>query len=551
MKKITVLLWIIFILDSLVAQQATCFRIALTDKNQNAFSIDRPYEFLSERAVQKRLRLGIPVTEQDLPITTAYKQQILNVNSSIRILTESKWQNTIVVYCPDTNLLNDIMDLPFTVSIVPVANYDLSSRQGGYEEVDMQFVSGSVAVDETNLPYDYGNSFSQVSLFNGHLMHQEGFRGDSMLIVVLDAGWAGMNVHPAFSQLFDNGQIIGTRDLSPFSNNVFTRHSHGTKVTALMACSVEMQLIGTAPHANYYLIRTEEPDSEQPIELDFWAQGAEIADSLGADVLTSSLGYSRFDDFPQGNLTYGQCDGVSNVASLNASIASHKGIVTCVSAGNDGSTDWHYLSVPSDAVDALCVGAVDIDTLVAPFSSRGPSADNRVKPDVVAVGWGTYTVDDNGGFAYGNGTSFSCPLLAGMAACLWQSLPQTSALDIIRIIRKSGHQYSGPDDEMGYGVPDFYQAYLNNKDVENIKINGKSFSLSLFPNPCSDYVYISNENSDIQHIKMYDLSGKCLYDSAVSNASLLMIPTSHLSSGLYIVEAQGEKNISYAKISVR
>lgn len=401
--------------------------------------------------------------------------------------------------------------------------------------------------------YNYGPSFGQIALHNGHLMHQLGFKGDSMLVAVLDGGWEGFDTISYFRDLYNNGQIWGTIDLVPQgdsllprNNNVYIGSGHGTGVVSTMASVINGQLIGTAPHANYFFIRTENPYSEELIEEDFWARGAEIADSLGADVLSSSLGYSLFPDFPESNNTYTKCDGVTSIASRNATLACHKGAVVCVSAGNEGQKPWHYITAPADAFDIITVGAANADSVIAPFSSFGPTYDGRVKPDAVAVGWQSYVVGSNGTVRQGNGTSYACPILAGMVTCLRQSLPQMGALDIVKIVRQAGHQYNNPDTAMGYGIPDIYKAYLENREVVSVNDFCQE-PLSIYPNPCSNNLLITNLDYSIEEIQVFDVSGKLVLTHTNCYNTMIQIATDRLSSGLYILKTKEKNKIRTAK----
>ena len=531
---------------------ATCFRIQLTDKNQSPYSVSRPEEFLSLRAINNRARYSIPVTEEDLPVNPQYKQQICALNPNIQILAESKWQNTVVIYCPDSLVLDAVKALPFTENeVVPVASYNLSVHRNQAEIVPGNYnalLQNDLYLDSL---YDYGPAWAQIAFHNGHKLHELGFYGDGMLIVVLDGGWEGFDTIPYFQGMYENGQLWGTRDLIPNHNNVYDGGTHGTCVTSIMATAVNGQLIGTAPHASYYFIMSESPYSEELIEEDFWAQGVEIADSLGADVVNSSLGYSTFPDFPQGDFTYADCDGVASIASRNASIACRKGIAVCISAGNEGYKPWHYISHPADAFDVLCVGAARaVDSVMASFSSYGPSADGRVKPDVVSVGWDTYVVNAAGGINAGNGTSFASPTLAGLTACLRQALPQKNALEIMDIIRQHGHQYQTPDSTMGYGIPDMYQAYLDHAhDAVNELMAQPKFSV--YPNPCTNQVMIANPDLAIRQVEIFDVSGKLLRTFDDCAQSMILLPVHQLQPGFYILCAKGNNMIRTAKIIKR
>lgn len=531
MKK---LLFICVLLGSLVAfaqESPTCYRISLSDKNNNPYSIDNPSEYLSERALAKRARFNIPITEQDLPVNPQYLQQIKAVDNDIRVLCVSKWMNTTTIYCPDSTKLANIQALPFVTDILPVANYDLT--------IDYETPTANEIVEplvpnqskDTVISYDYGYGYPQIALHNGHLLHNEGFRGDSMLIVVFDAGWTGLDTNTFFQPLFENGQIWGSIDLIPWRHYVYDGHYHGTIVTSTMAVRSEGVLVGTAPNANYFFIRSECPDSEQLIEEDFWAQAAEIADSLGADVINSSLGYTTFVDFPQGNFTYQDVDGVTSIASRAATILGQKGVVVCISAGNDGTNDWHYIGHPGDAFDVLTVGAADAEGNIASFSSRGPTYDGRVKPDITSVGVNTVCIWPEYGLGTANGTSLAGPVAAGLCACLWQALPTKSSTELMQIIRESGSCYNNPNDSLGYGIPDFFAAYqLHAHDgVAQYSIP----TVSVFPNPCTDLVTIPNRELNIQRVELYSIDGRLVLSQQPEQDYFITIHVNNLPSEFY------------------
>ena len=518
---------------SVYAQEPpTCYRISLSDKNNSPYSISEPSTFLSERALAKRARFNIAITEQDLPVNPQYLQQIKALDNDIQVLCVSKWMNTVTIYCPDSTKLANIQALPFVTDILPVANYDLMidyETEIAYHGDYTPFAFNQSK--DTVVPYDYGYGAAQIALHNGHLLHNEGFRGDSMLIVVFDAGWDGLDTSSFFQPLFENGQIWGTRDLIPWRHNVYNGHYHGTIVTSTMAVKAEGMLVGTAPNANYYFIRSECPDSEQLIEEDFWAQAAEIADSLGADVINSSLGYTTFPDFPQGDFTYQDVDGVTSIASRAATILGQKGVVVCISAGNEGAMEWHFIGHPGDAFDVLTVGAADIEGNIGGFSSRGPTYDGRVKPDITSVGVNTVCIWPGDELGTASGTSLAGPVAAGLCACLWQALPSKSSTEIMQIIRESGSCYNNPNDSLGYGIPDFYAAYQQHAydGVAQYTIP----TVSVFPNPCTDLVAIPNRELNIQRVELYSIDGRLVLSQQPEQNYFISVNVSSLPSGFY------------------
>ena len=554
MKKILPLFAALLLFGFACAQNVNCYRVYLHDKANTPYNIEQPQNFLSQRCLDKRARYNIPVTEEDLPVNPAYLHEIGQASPQLRVLAVSRWLNTAVVCCPDTVRMGYVRNLPFVDSVKPVGYYD------NFEEQPAPHYTNNPPL--RNYGSDtmiYGKGYGQIALHNGHLLHAEGFHGEGMLIAMLDAGWIGFDQSPMFTNIRENGQIWGTYNFIPGMDNVYTNHAHGTSCASIILSSFygdSDTLVGTAPAANMVFIRTEDPDKEQLIEEDFWVAGAELADSLGADVITASLGYTLFDDSTF-VFDYSSCDGHISVASLAATKAAHKGMVVCAAAGNEGAKEWHKLSRPSDAEDILCVGAVNVDSVYAPFSGCGPSYDGRVKPDVVSCGWESYMVYTEifipeeifeillySAIATGNGTSCATPTLAGLATCLWQALPELTSLEIMQLIREAGHQYAMPDTLMGYGIPDFYRIFLENYVEDTTAIHemlNVQRALSAYPNPAGEQLTIRN-NSDQSHtIYIYDLTGRLQMKMVVAGGEERAVNTSDWASGTYILQAKGVK----------
>ncbi|MDR2868314.1 MAG: S8 family serine peptidase, partial [Bacteroidales bacterium] len=519
-KTTAIILFTLFIVPIFSWGQgpATCFRIYLHDKNNNSYVVSNPAAFLSPKAIEKRARFAIPITTQDLPVSPSYINQIKAVSSNISVFTKSKWANSVVIFCDNIASLSTLSALSFVDSIVPVGNY----AQGNFYNPGNKSVPenkpNSIVVNqskgERNSEEFWGLSYAQIAMHNGHLLHNEGFKGEGMLIAVIDAGWDGMPNSILMNQMTQTGQLNGTFDLlqgtdAVFGNTgVYNMSSHGAYVTSIMAMNWADTMVGTAPNAHYVFIRSENVTNEELIEEDYWAAAAELADSLGADVINSSLGYTTFLDFPECTATYANNDGHWSIASRAATIAVQKGIIVCVAAGNEGAATFRYVSRPGDADNILTVGAVGIDSLTAGFSSIGPSFDGRVKPDVAAIGaLTTYFNFYNAYPAQGNGTSFATPVIAGLAACLWQAMPVYTASHIMDIIRQSGHQYHQPDSAQGYGIPDFYQAYISHVGI--IKPH-PCHEVKIFPNPCRYETQMLDPNREYSSLKLYDLTGKLI-----------------------------------------
>ena len=531
-KKLLFLLLWFGLAATVYAQNPTCYRIYLSDKNDNPYSIDNPSEYLSQRAIDKRIRFNIPIIEQDLPVNPQYKQQILALHPEIQPLAVSKWMNTFTIYCPDSTILPQILSLPFVDSMEAVGNYVL------YDAPVYQHLENPIPmVHSSSIPtkdaIDYGEGLAQIALFNGVPLHEEGFHGEGMLIAVIDGGFFGIDNTNFYQDLVNSGRFYGHYSLMPNFVDTLTSgwdEVHGTVVTSAMAANTNGELVGTAPGASYALIHTEWVGSEEIIEEDFWANGAEIADSLGADVINSSLGYRMFPDFPQNDITYENMDGVHSIASRCATILGQKGVIVCVAAGNDGNSEFYHINRPGDAFDILCVGACTSDSIIASFSSRGYSYDGRVKPDIISQGVATACYNPFNMLEFSNGTSLATPVAAGMCACLWQAMPCYTSTQIMQMIRESGHFYDNPNPEFGYGIPNFYQIYASHVGINDYK----PLQLSVYPNPVADQLNIVNPDGNIQTVTLYNASGQLVLQTAVSSSPILEINVTSLPKGFYI-----------------
>ena len=531
-KRIHLLLLWLGMVAAVSAQNPTCYRIYLKDKANSPYSIDNPSAYLSQRAIDKRARFNIPITEQDLPVNPQYKQQILGLDAEMHFLAVSKWMNTATLYCPDSTVVPQIEALPFVDSVMAVGNYvlhDLPVYQ--IPENPVPLVHNTLSTSKETI--DYGEGLPQIALLNGIPLHEEGFRGEGMLIAVIDGGFFGIETISFYQELENSGRFYGHYSLMPdFVDTLQSGWSevHGTIVTSAMAANTNGEFVGTAPGASYALIHTEWVGSEEIIEEDFWANGAEIADSIGADVVNSSLGYRTFPDFPQNDISYENMDGVHSIASQCATILGQKGVIVCVAAGNDGNNEYYYVNRPGDAFDILTVGACTADSLIAGFSSHGPSYDGRVKPDITSQGVATACYYPYNMLSTADGTSLATPVAAGMCACLWQAMPVYTATEMMQIIRESSHLYHNPNTEFGYGIPDFYGAYASHVGIHDYN----PLQLSVYPNPVTDQLNIVNPDGNIQTVTLYNASGQLVLQTAVSSSPILEINVSSLPNGFYI-----------------
>jgi subtilisin family serine protease len=424
---------------------------SFTDKADSPYRIEQPDVFLSERAIERRSRLNIPVTEQDFPPNPEYLEGI--TAQGARIHHRSRWLNAATFYA-SSSLAQQIAELPYVDTVWVAGPYRSPTRISRARNFKMDSLRTSPRPEE---PYGYGAQ--QIRMLNGDSLHQMGYRGAGTLIAVLDGGFTGVDQSPFFDSLRAAGRLMPSADIVDQDSLVWESSSHGTKVLSTMAANVPGVLLGTAPEASYVCVKTEDTRGEHRIEECHWVVGIEYADSLGADVVNSSLGYTTFDD-PKMNYDSSSLTGRLSVASQAANIAAEKGLLVVTSAGNEGSSSWRLIGIPADAEKALSVGATDMRGNLASFSSVGPSADGRVKPDIVAPGAWVFTADAyQYRIAIGSGTSFAAPILAGLVACLRQAFPDQPVANIFDALRQSGSQAQSPDNASGYGLPDLVKAY--------------------------------------------------------------------------------------------
>ena len=474
-----------------------------TDKANSTFSLSNPSAYLSAKAVERRIRTGVGFDSLDIPVNANYIQQVLQLGNS-NLLLKSKWFNSITVELLDTAIAaswkQQVEALPcvFQVKSLPSIPFEKVSIHKGTQSED------AMVSDEF-----YGPSFRQTEMLNGHLLHQLGLNGKGMDIAVFDGGFLFADLLPAMSHLFDEGRIIETHDFLHYNSPaVFDASAHGTMVLSHMAGIMKDSLYGTAVDANYYLFQTEDVFREVRLEEDTWIQAAEWADSIGIDVINSSLGYSLFDEDYM-NYSTSDMNGSTTRISQAAEICALKGTLVVNSAGNSGDDPWHVITAPSDAEHVLCIGAVDLNGNHASFSGFHPPGLNDVKPNVVAMGRQTVYAAMDSTISRGNGTSFSSPILAGMAATLWQAFPTATNMDIFNAIEESASLYSTPNDSMGYGIPEFWRAFVNLSN--HIYSQPNEHSVLVFPQPSDGQFEIRVEGNfpDTNNYHyLYDSSGR-------------------------------------------
>ncbi|MDR3194412.1 MAG: S8 family serine peptidase [Tannerella sp.] len=431
------------------AEESYCFRLYLKDKGVSETAVASPEKFLSPEAMERRTKRNVEVSLSDVPIASSYIEQI--ASAGVRIVTQSKWMASVVVECEDSVAAGRLAALPIVDSLLCV-----------WKGADR--LTATACMDDTSrlapscskLTEEYGYGAAQLNMLNGARLHEAGRRGQGMRVAVVDAGFLHADRVTAFASL----RLLGTHNVVFPGHDVFCEDDHGTKVLSCLAANLPGVMVGAAPEASYLLIKSEDTRTEYPIEEDYWAAAVEYADSAGVDILSTSLGYYLF-DMEEMRYTAADLDGQTAFITRVAQTAADKGMLIFCSAGNEGGHDWEKITFPSDARDILTVGSIDDDEQLSSFSSKGFTADYRVKPDVVALGSGVCVIDATGNMEYTNGTSFSTPVVAGLSACLWQALPWLDNREVIDLIRRTASQSERPDAERGYGIPNIYKAYTS------------------------------------------------------------------------------------------
>lgn len=426
------------------SQDTLKYRVSLRDKRATEYALQQPERFLSPKAIERRRRQGIGIDSTDLPVCGSYVEAIRR--QGVRVVTMGKWENFVTVACRDSAQAQALAALPFVREVKRV----WQAPHGPAERAQRAELLNAPRLYRDSI---YGPAVTQVAMSRGDRLHEAGFRGEGMTIAVIDAGFHNLDRIKAL----DNLRILGTRDFVSTHSDIYAESDHGLCVLSCMGANRPGVMIGTAPEASYWLLRSEDEASEQPVEQDYWCAAVEFADSVGVDVVNTSLGYYAFDN-PADNYELRHLDGHHALMSRQASRMADKGMVLVCSAGNAGMGSWKKITPPADAHHVLAVGAIDKEGLLAPFSSVGNSADGRVKPDVVAVGVRADVIRPDGNQGFANGTSFASPILCGMVACLWQACPQLTAKQLIELVRRSGDRADHPDNIYGYGMPDVWKA---------------------------------------------------------------------------------------------
>jgi hypothetical protein len=531
--------------------------IQLKDKKATAFTLEHPSAYLSVKAIERRTRQKLTIDSTDLPVAAAYLDSIRSV-PNVTILNVSKWLNQVAIRTTDPAALTRIEAFSFVNSTAPIGSVTRASGKsldkkplGNYSRIKKSKTIPAPAANTLN----YGNSLNQVHIHEGEYLHNLGYTGKGITIAVLDAGFFSYRTNPAFDSLRLQNRILGEWDFVANEASVNEDNAHGMYCLSILAANRPGVMVGTAPHANYYLFRTEDASSEFPIEEQNWAAAAERADSLGVDIISSSLGYADFDD-PSFDHSYAQRNGNTSIVTRAADLAAKKGILVMNSAGNSGSqpNDLKYIACPADGDSVMSVGAVDMSGNIAGFSSWGPSGAGKVKPNVVSVGVATSFTGPDGSAQNGNGTSFSNPNLAGLIACLWQAYPEFNNMEIIDAVQRSANRFSAPDNRYGYGLPNFkkatelleqskagkdYQSILKNDWIKTYPIPFKEQLQVVFKAPATGKASLRLIDAAGRTVEMktIEVAENGFYSSSFSNLSTI-------GHGVYFVQYHDGKNRS-------
>jgi hypothetical protein len=519
------------------------FWIGFTDKNNSEYSLDHPEMYLSERAIQRRINQNIAVDSLDLPVKQTYIDSVLTLE--VELVHASKWLNGITVRCDSATLADSLGNWSF-IREVQLTKPGMSTKSLHNKFADEQ-LSDRAPIDTSV----YGASVHQIGMMEGQVLHNENFRGQGIQIAVLDAGFYKVDELPAFDSLWANNQILGTKDFVNPGDDFFSTNYHGMSVLSCMGGNIPGELIGTAPKASYWLLRSEENDSEYIVEEDNWVAAAEFADSVGVDIINSSLGYTEFDDAST-NHTYADMDGKTTRVTRGANIAASRGMLVFASAGNERDNSWFRIVAPSDGVNVIGVAAVDANFSPAFFSSAGPAVDGALKPNVSAMGYSTTLQRSNGTVGIANGTSFSSPVLAGMAASLWQAYPEKTAVEIKTALEESGHLYNSPDSLQGYGVPNMQVACsLLNPAAADITTENRSWTI--FPNPVKDRIVLksaTNIQAGRLDIKLYALDGRMVNNWQLPAAPIVTLNNLETTeSGIFLLLVKTKTGVETFKIN--
>lgn len=532
-----------------------CFFFTLDSYSQNKYIVyfkdkgakknyDTPEKLLSSKAIERRIQQGISIDDDDQLVNVQYLQE-LSI-AGCKIISTSKWLNAASV----TSMLSPQVvkqNFPFVEKVIFIKDTTVKYENNPkYLEQKPEWNSF-----KTSSTIDYGQSNIQNTMLGIECLHKDGYTGKDVTIAVLDGGFLGADTMGAFDSLRIQKRIIGAYDFAANDSFPYRMDEHGAGVLSVITANLPGQMVGIAPHAKFLLARTITfGNYDLHVDEYLWIKAMEWADSSGADIISTSLGWSNYYGGGDTNYTYVNMDGKTTIVTKGASIAARKGIIVVASAGNQGNQSWKYISTPCDGDSVLCVGAVNYAKDHSYFSSYGPSYDGRVKPDVMAMGQATAVAYPNSGIINLNGTSFSAPLIAGFTACLKQKHPAGTNMEIIRAIIKSADRYANPDSAYGYGIPDACKADLLLTSVYETK-NNSSLNFQLYPNPAQNKftINIHSMNEEVQQILVINMLGEIIYKTEGEKLKKeYTFDLSNKPAGLYFVKIDTSQKVFFEKV---
>ena len=530
MTKIHLCFLFNFLSSLLILGQNFHFKATFNQKDTSLYLSSSPGDYLSPRAVARKNTQGIAIDLSDFPLTESYLNTLAQHGA---ILSKSKWLNAVILGVADSSNIDQVRNLPFIREVRLIGQSNLAIARKSADLGDSKLTR-----------FDYGSAANGIKQMNGDYLHEKGYRGSGLLIAVLDAGFANANSLEIFDSLRIENRITATKNIVNDGVTVYSSDSHGTQVLSVLAANLDGKMVGSAPKASYALILTEDVREENPIEEYYWIEGMEYADSLGADVVNSSLGYNTFDF---SNFNHSQSDLYTLTVDIStaANLAWEKGIFVFNAAGNEGKGPWEKLLFPGDADKIITVGGVDNMGIKADFSSIGIQNGNLIKPNVAALAVGVGTNSSNGQYPTSNGTSFACPLVCGLATCLKQQHPTLSNDELKHLIEQSASQHSHPDENLGHGIPNFKLASNQLSNVDHLTGNAIG---SLFPNPAKkgqDLFLTIAETASAGLLMILNSNGQTLREipiSPIREKTRIPIDVSNLTAGIYLMTIRTEKH---------
>jgi serine protease AprX len=516
--------FVIFLLVFHVGQaQVNRYMVFFKDKSGSSYSISNPEAFLTTRSIDRRNKQGIPVTEQDLPVNETYVQGVKDAGASPFFRT--RWMNGVLIQC-NAALIPTIVELPFVDHVEFVAP---NERLNAGRKKVTQRAKGLKSGEATQ---------AQLALNGIDDMHNEGLHGENMVIAIFDAGFNGVDATLPFQHIVSEGRINleVSQDFVFNSDDIFQYDEHGTEVFSVIAAYQEGVFVGGAYKARYQLYVTEDVSTEYRVEEYNWLFAAERADSAGVDVVNSSLGYYDFDDNSM-NYPKSAMDGKTTVVTRAAQLLADRGVVVVCSAGNEGGINWQIITAPADAVDVLAIGSVDENGVRAGSSSKGPTADNRIKPDVMALGDGTSVIKPSGALGSASGTSLASPLITSLVAGVWQKYPDLTNKEVISVIRRSASLANAPNNLYGYGIPNFesIKSYIDHIEEDPFDV---------FPNAFMDTITIKPFSPALVNkcsVELVSSQGKLVLKDEISftrQKPSFLANLSAFSAGVYILRLE-------------